>query len=215
MNRRPFEQPSPLAGEGKVEEALKRIFCLFLILLLYLLGTGCATSREEHVHGDVTPVKVYPKDYVHPLTEINLEKVIHENRGLKVLEENATTVHDYYRAGVQVKAEGERLLLESKWEEALIHFEDSNRLLRVVLRYLDQDEAYWNIYGDHVVIFLPNLLSADNFLKLTGLYRRMESEDKGMESIGHGRYYLSQSLKHVKTEWAFQIKKGFEELDKK
>ena len=94
----------------------KRIFCLFLVIISGILGTRCAATKEElHAHGGMTSVKTYPKDYVHPLTEINLDKVINENRGLKVLVENATTVHDYYRGAVQEKAEGERLLNEGKW----------------------------------------------------------------------------------------------------
>ena len=64
------------------------------------------------------PIRHIQKNYVYPLTEINLEKVFDENRGLKVLEENATAVHDYYRGGVQEKEEGENLLKEDKWEEA-------------------------------------------------------------------------------------------------
>ena len=137
--------------------------------------------------------------------------MINENRGLKVLEENATTVHDYYRGGVQQKAEGEGLLKEGKLEEALARFETSNRFFRVVLRYLSNDEAYRNIYGDHVVIFLPNLLMADNYLKLVTLYKKMGMDDKALEQKGHGGYYLSESLKSVKTEWAYQVKKGLEE----
>jgi hypothetical protein len=161
-------------------------------------------------------VKTYPKDYLHPLTEINFEKVIYENRGLKVVEENATTVHDYFRGGIQEKAEGEKLLGEGRLEEAQRHLEKSNRFFLVVLRYLPEDEAYKNIYGDHTVIFLPNLLMADNYLKLIALYKKIGRDDKSMEAKGHGDYYLSQSLKYVKTEWAFQIKKGFgEELPKK
>jgi hypothetical protein len=129
---------------------------------------------------------------------------------LKVVEENATTVHDYYRGGIQEKAEGGKLLREGKWEEAQTHLEKSNWFLRVVLRYLDKDEAYRNIYGDHVIIFLPNLLSADNYLKLILIYKKLERDDKAVEMKGYGEDYLSQSLKHVKTEWAFQIQKGFE-----
>ncbi len=120
----------------------KRIFCLFLVVIFGILGTRCATTKEEtHAHGSMASVKTYPKDYVHPLTEINLDKVINENRGLKVLVENATAVHDYYRGAVQEKAEGERLLKEGKWEEAKIPLEKSNRFLQVVLRYLSEDEA--------------------------------------------------------------------------
>ncbi len=190
----------------------KRIFCLLLVIIFGILGTRCAATKEElHAHGDMPPVKTYPKDYVHPLTEINLEKVIEENHGLKVLEENATTVHDYYRGGVQEKAEGEGLLKEGKWEEAQIHFEKSNRFLMVVLRYLSEDEAYRNIYGDHVVIFLPNLLMADNYLKLIRAYKRMGKNEEIVKAAENGKYYLSQSLKNVKTEWAFQIKREFEE----
>lgn len=190
----------------------KRIFYLSLIIIIFgLLGTRCAATKEElHAHGDMASVKTYPKDYLHPITEVNFEKVVNENRGLKVLEENATTVHDYYRGGVQEKAEGERLMEEGKWEEARTHLEKSNWFLRVVLKYLSEDEAYRNIYGDHVVIFLPNLLMADNYLKLVLIYKKMERDDKAIEMKGYGEDYLSQSLKNVKTEWAFQIKKGFE-----
>ena len=115
----------------------KNIFCLFLVIVFGLLGTRCAVTKEElHAHGDMAPVKTYSKDYVHPLTEINFENVVKENQGLKILEENATTVHDYYRGSAQEKAEAERILKEGKWEEAENHFEKSNKFLRVVLRYL-------------------------------------------------------------------------------
>ncbi|MBS3920413.1 MAG: hypothetical protein KG012_16190 [Deltaproteobacteria bacterium] len=194
---------------------LRKILYLMLILSIGLLGTQCATPKEEHAHGEASPIKVYPKDYVHPLTEINLEKVIDENRGLKVLEENARTVHDYYRGGVQEKAEGERLLGEERWEEARKHFEKSNRFLQVVLDYLSKDDAYWNIYGDHVVIFLPNLLIADNYLKVVRIYRKFKMDGEIYWVAREGKKFLSFSLRGVKTEWAFQIKKGFEEASPK
>lgn len=211
MRRSEFRIP-PLPWWERIKvRGLKKILCFSLALVLSLLGTQCAAPKEElHFHGDLAPVKTYPKDYVHPLSEINLDKVILENRGLRVVEENAKTVHDYYRGGVQEKAEGERLMKEGKWEEARTHLEKSNWFLRVVLKYLPEDEAYRNIYGDHVVIFLPNLLTADNYLKLVLIYKKMERKDRAVEMKGYGEDYLSQSLKNVKTEWAFQIKKGFE-----
>jgi hypothetical protein len=185
---------------------LKKISYLILILIFGCLGSRCAAPKEE-----LLPNKTYPKDYIHPLTEINLERVFNENRGLKVLEENATMVHDYYRAGVQEKEEGEGLMKESRWEEAWNHLKKSNRFLRVVLKYLPDDEAYRNIYGDHVVIFLPNLLMADNDLKLVTVYQGMRNDDKVAEVKGDGEYYLAESLKTVRTEWAYQIKKRFED----
>jgi hypothetical protein len=182
---------------------LKKILYLLLILIFGFLGARCATQKEE--------VKTYPKDYVHPLKEINLEKVFTENRGLRVVEENATTAHDYYRGGVQEKEEAERHLKESKWEEARTHFEKSNRFLRIVIKYLPEDEAYRNIYGEQTVIFLPNLLIADNCLKLVTVYKNLKNDDEAVEARHDGEDYLADSLKSVKTEWTYQVKKGLED----
>lgn len=181
----------------------KKISYLLLILIFGFLGTKCAAQKEE--------VKTYPKDYVHPLKDINLERVFDENRGLKVLEENATTAQDYYRGGVQEKEEAEKLMKESRWEEARIHLEKSIRFLRVVLKSLPEDEAYLNVYGDQTVIFLPNLLIADNALKLVSVYKNIKNDNAVAEAINEGQRYLAESLKSVKTEWANQIKKGFED----
>jgi len=182
---------------------LKKILYWVFILILGFFVTRCATPTEE--------VKTYPRDYVHSLKEISLEKVFGENRGLKVLEENATTVHDYYRGGVQEKEEGEKLMKESRWGEARNHLEKSNRFLRVVLKYLPEDEPSRNVYGDQMVIFLPNLLIADNDLKLIAVYKAMKNDNKVAEVKNDGQHYLAESLKSVKTEWAYQIKKGFED----
>jgi len=188
---------------NRIHLNLKQIFYLILILIFGFLGMRCAAPKEE--------LKTYPKDYVHSIKEINLEKVFNENRGLKVIEENASTVHDYYRGGVQEKEEGEKLMKESRWEEARIHLEKSIRFLRVVLKSLPEDEAYRNIYGDQTVIFLPNLLIADNALKLVSVYKNMRNDNAVAEAKNEGQHYLAESLKSVKTEWAYQIKKGFED----
>jgi hypothetical protein len=187
---------------------LKKISYWVFILIFGFFVTRCATPKEE--------LKTVPKDYVYSLKEINLEKVFGENRGLKVLEENATTAYDYYRGGVQEKEEGEKLIKESRWEEARRSLEKSNRFLRVVLKYLPEDEASRNVYGEQVIIFLPNLLIADNDLKLVTVYKNMKNDKKVAEAKEDGQHYLAESLKTVKTEWAYQIKKGFEaELPKK
>jgi hypothetical protein len=182
---------------------LKGVLSLMFILIVGFLGTRCATPSEG--------LKTYPKDYVHPLTDINLEKVFSENRGLRVLEENATKIHDFYRGGVQEKEEGERFLKESNWEEARIHLEKSIRFFRVVVKYFPEDEAYRNIYGEQTVIFLPSLLIADNDLKLITVYKNLKNDDKAAQAKSEGKQYLAESLKSVKTEWAFQIKKGLED----
>ena len=193
---------------NRINLDLKKILYLIFILMFGFLGMRCAAQKEE--------VKTYPKDYVHPLTEINLEKVFSENRGLEVLEENATTVYDYYRGGVQEKEEGEKLMKESKWAEARTHLEKSNRFLRVVIKYLPEDEPSRNVYGDQMVIFLPNLLIADNDLKLIAVYKALKDDDELVGVKKDGQHYLAESLKSVKTEWAYEIKKRLEaELPKK
>ena len=183
----------------------KKIACLALSLIFGFLGTRCTTSTHKE------EVKTYPKDYVHSLREISLDKVINENRGLEVIEENATTVDDYYRGGVQKKEEGEKLLRESRWAEARKQFEKSNRFLRMVLKYLPEDEAHRTVYEGQTVIFLPNLLIADNDLKLITVYRNLKEDDRATQARAEGEQYLAGSLKSVKTEWANQVKKGFED----
>ena len=105
---------------------------------------------------------------------------------------------------------------ESKWAEARTHLEKSNRFLRVVIKYLPEDEPSRNVYGDQRVIFLPNLLIADNDLKLIAVYKALKDDDELVGVKKDGQHYLAESLKSVKTEWAYEIKKRLEaELPKK
>ena len=196
-------------GKGMKPGILRAAFSSLLVLLA-LSATQCAPLKEEvHEEEGMFSVKTYPPDYIFPLTQINAEKVFEENRGLKVLKENATTVRDYYRGGVQEKEEAEKLLQEGKWEEAEAHFKKSNQYLEVVTDVLPEDEAQRNIYDDHVIIFVPNLLIADNQLKLARICRHLKREKDIYWVIWQGRQYLSKSMESAKTEWAFQVEKGF------
>jgi hypothetical protein len=198
-----------------------KVLYLSFLFFLGLFVVACATTKEEEMMSmheampmqeEMTMMKTYPKHHVFPLSEINLEKVIEENSGFRVLKENATTVRDYYRGGVQEKAEGERLLKEEKCEEAMSHFIKSNRFLGVVLDYLPEDEPYRNIYGDHSIIYMPNLLIADNYLKLVRIYKKLKM---GRNDIywekKSAKKYLAQSLRSAQTGWAFQVKRELEE----
>lgn len=201
----------------------RRLSLLILSLTVVALsGFGCAATKQEvQVHEEApsmmthhgrTMMMTHAKDHVYPLTEINLERVIEENQGLRMSKENATLVHDYYRGGVQEKAEGERLMREEKWVEAEAHFHESNRFLKVVVDYFPDDEPCKNIYGDHVVIFLPNLLIADNQLKLMEIYSKTRKYEDIYWARRDGRAYLSRSLGSEKTEWGYLLRK---DLDKK
>jgi hypothetical protein len=190
----------------------RRVILSSLLLLFAFLLTQCAAPKEEVVtQGEMGPMRMFSPDHVFPLSEINAEKVFEECGGMKILEENATTIRDYYRGGVQEKEEGERLLQQGKWGEAEDHFTKSNNYLKVVTEYIPEDEPYRNVYGDQFVIFLPNLIMADNQLKLARIYGRTNREGDVYWAVWQGQQYLSQSLKTAKTEWGFKIKKEFEE----
>jgi hypothetical protein len=95
--------------------------------------------------------------------------------------------------------------------EAQGHFKRSNQYLKVVTQYLPQDEAARDVYDDHWVIFVPNLLMADNELRLAKIYKKLNMKKDIYWAVWQGRRDLSQSLKSVKTEWALEMKKEFEE----
>jgi hypothetical protein len=214
----------PLAPKRLKPSGIERISLLILSLIIVALsGFGCTATKEEvhkevpsmMTHNGMTMMMTHAKDYVYPLTEINLENVIEENQGLKMIRENATMVHDYYRGGVQEKAEGESLMKEGKWVEAETHFEKSNWFLKVVVDYFPDDEPCKNIYGDHVVIFLPNLLIADNQLKLMEIYSKTRKYEDIYWARRDGKAYLARSLRAEKTEWGYRLKKDLEAKFKK
>lgn len=186
---------------------------LLLVTIFFgLFAAQCSLSPEVlRSPGQKPSPGGSSKDDVHPLTEINFGIVADEHQGMKILEENATTVYDFYRGGVQEKREGEKELKEARWAQARSHFEKSNKYLRIVLNHIPEDEARRHIHGDETMIFLPNLLVADNYLKLMSIFRAMKFEGGFLEAKERGLAYLSRSLQKVKTEWAYQIKKGFEE----
>ncbi len=195
--------------------SLKRAWPLMAMLSITLLGIQCTSSKEElRDHGKVPSASV-SKDRVYPMSEVNFERLAKENRGLQVLLENATTVNDFYRGAVQEKELGESLLKAGKWEEARIHLEKANQFLRVVVNYLPDDEAQRRIYGSHKVIFMPNLLMADNDLKLAKIDKGIGKEDEAVKAERRGKGYLAKSLAHVKTEWAFQLQREFGRLPQK
>src|SRR5512136_1613849 len=128
-----------------------------LIIFLGILGWGgihgCATSPPP---GSMRLI---------PLQQANLEAVIEENEGLDVTQENAKEVRDFYRGGVQQKAKAERKYQEKQYPEALKLYDTSNEFLLVVLKYINQDSAEYVLFEGTDILFFPNLVMADNYLK--------------------------------------------------
>ncbi len=215
----------------------RRFSIFFLIFSLGIFPSQCASLGEkgDRPENSVAETKRAGKK-VYSFDEINRERVFEENQGLRILEENAITVNDYYRAGVQEKEIAEGLSQQGNLAEARGHFEKSNQFLRRVAHHIPEDEVALNIYGDHTVIFIPNLLLADNHLKIARVCRqakKMSGEmmtQKGMPKsmvsihdemmnmsdkdiywiLWAGQEFLSRSLKSVKTEWALHLQKELE-----
>jgi hypothetical protein len=79
------------------------------------------------------------------------------------------------------------------------------------LAEIPEDEPCKNIYGDHLVILLPNLLVADNQLKLMEICIETKKNEY-IPGIARERWtHLSRSLGRVKTQWGYLLKKEFEE----
>ena len=68
----------------------------------------------------------------------------------------------------------------------------------------------WRDLSVRVCSQLSKAEIADNDLKLVTIYKNLKNDDRAAQVRREGQLYLAESLKSVKTEWANQIKKGFE-----
>jgi hypothetical protein len=188
---------------------VRRLSLLLPISLTGPLLTQCAM----HDQASVGEQKATDSDRVYPLSEINFEKAERENQGLKMVPENATTVRDYYRGGVQEKSLAEKKYQEGNLKEAKDHFEKSDRYLEPILRLLPNDEAYRNIYGDQHITFIPNLLISDNQLKIARILEKMNGRPEEIHRvILRGKQFLSLSVRSMKSEWANQLDQEFAKI---
>jgi len=55
---------------------------------------------------------------------------------------------------------------------------------------------------------LPNLLIADNDLKLITVYKNLKIDEKAVQAKTEGQLYLAESLKSVRRSGQFKSKKG-------
>ena len=175
-----------------------------LIILLGFLSWGavhgCATSPPP---GNMPLI---------PLQQANLEAVIEENEGLDVNWENAKEVRDFYRGGVQQKAKAERKYQEKNYPEAMKLYISSNEFFLKLLEYLDEDTADYNLFEGTSILFFPNLLLADNNLKMGRIF-----DARGRKGPAH-RYWkralswVKRSLKFERTEWGLALQDELSQL---
>jgi hypothetical protein len=140
-----------------------------------------------------------------PLKEANLEAVFEQNEGLEVMAEDAKELRDFYRRGVQQKAKAEKLFQEKAYPEAMKLFRSSNESFSILLRYLDQDSAEYTLYENTHILFFPNLLVADNQLKMGLILQARGQEGSAQRCWKRGLISVQKSLGAERTEWGLSL----------
>ncbi len=175
---------------------MKKKSCLLFLILLFLVLQGC---------GGVTPI-VTEKALI-PLTKANQQTVLEENGGLVIVWEDAKDMRDFYRGGVQQKALAEKQFQQKAFQEATKSYQTSNEFFTRLIQFMDEDCAAYTLYEGTDILFFPNLLMADNYLKM-GLIAR----ETGRESTAQGHWkkaqsFVNKSLQSERTEWGLSVEK--------
>ena len=140
-----------------------------------------------------------------PLKEANLEIVFEQNEGLEVTPEDAKELRDFYRLGVQQKMKAEKLFREKSYPEALKLYRSSNESFSTILRYMDQDSAEYMLFENTHILFFPNLLVADNELKMGLILRAREQEGSARRCWKRSLASVQKSLQAERTEWGLSL----------
>ena len=168
---------------------------VWVIIFSLVAFLGCASTPPP------SPTSQKPL----PLKEANLEMVFEENEGLEMNPEDAKELRDYYRAGVQKKALAEKHLREKAYREALMFYEESCDLLSTVLRHIEEDTVQFPCFEGASLLFFPNLLAADNHLKIGKIQKAMGREKSAQRNWKRALFFTRQSLRFEKTEWGISL----------
>jgi hypothetical protein len=172
-----------------------------LFVFFLLVFQGCATAPPRRAD---TPVV--------PLSKANLEAVLEEHEGLEIIWQDAEEVRDFYRGGVQKKAKAEEKFREKSFPEALKLYDQSNEFFLVVLDYIKHDSCEYVLFEGMKILFLPNLLLADNYLKAGRILSETGRESSARRKWGKALSYVEHSLSCERTEWGLAIEKQLHSL---
>ncbi len=167
-----------------------------IIFLFALIGfVGCATA----------PPPPPANQRLIPMKEANLEMVLEENEGLEINPQDAKEARDFYRAGVQKKALAEKQFQAKDFEEALKTYQESCDLLSTILQYIDEDSADYPLFEGTQILFFPNLLTADNHLKMGKIQKIMGRESSARRNWKQALSFVRKSLRSERTEWGLDL----------
>jgi tetratricopeptide (TPR) repeat protein len=173
----------------------------FFIFLSLLVFQGCAAAPPRRAD---TPVV--------PLSKADLEAVLEEQEGLEIIWQDAKEVRDFYRGGVQQKAKAEEKFREKSFTEALKLYDQSNEFFLVVLDYIKHDSCEYVLFEGTSILFLPNLLLADNYLKAGRILNETGRESSARRKWEKALCYIEESLRCERTEWGLAIEKELHSL---
>jgi len=170
-----------------------KIFFPFFILAL-LINQGC---------GGVTPIT----DEIPPLAlqKANLKMVLEENEGLQIVWEDAKDARDFYRGGVQQKAKAESQFQQKVYPEAMKSYQASNDFLAKMLQFMNEDCSAFTLYEGTDILFFPNLLMADNYLKMGVISRETGREGAATSNLKKAQDFVNKSLLSERTEWGLSL----------
>jgi len=168
---------------------------LFLALA-FLLFQGCAATTRPAANKPLLPLK-----------QANLDAVFEENEGLEIFAEDAREVRDFYRRGVQQKAKAEIFFQGKAYSKAMKFFSSSNESFFILLRHIDEDTAEYELFEGTYILFFPNLLVADNHLKMGLISRALSREGKAQRNWRQALSFVEKSLRTEPTEWGQALKK--------
>ena len=171
----------------------KKLFFFFLIVAL-LVFAGC---------GGVTPITGESPPL--PVQKANLKMVLEENEGLEIVWEDAKDARDFYRGGVQQKAKAESQLQQKIYPEAMKFYQASNEFFTQMLQFMNEDCSAYTLYEGTDILFFPNLLMADNYLKMGIIARDTRSESAAARNWKKAQDFAHKSLLSERTEWGLSL----------
>jgi hypothetical protein len=171
----------------------EKLFFLFLIVVL-LVFPGCGGVIP--ITGESAPL---------PVQKANLKMVLEENEGLKIVWEDAKDARDFYRGGVQQKALAEKKLQEKTYPGALQFYQASNDFFTRMLQFMNEDCASYTLYEGSDILFFPNLLMADNYLKMGIIAQETGREGAATRNWKKAQDFVHKSLRSERTEWGLSL----------
>ncbi len=173
---------------------MREKFFFFFLIVALLVFPGCGGVIP--ITGESVPL---------PIQRANLTMVLEENEGLEIVWEDAKDARDFYRGGVQQKAKAEKRIQEKAYPEAIKLYQASNDFLTRMLQFMNEDCASYTLYEGTDILFFPNLLMADNYLKMGIIARETGRESTATRNWKKAQDFAYKSLLSERTEWGLSL----------